>query len=322
MLLTQFPNIHWLRAQANANFSDQHGVDNTPLPEKGWPNVILNTESGPTERRDIKGPFSLFLNIRGNSKVQAEGKVLSVTEDTFGITNFGQHYDLIIPADRSVTTFNVHFGEQLYFETLQSVLTTQQYQLDNFSHDNQEGLNFFTRTHFRSREFNRIITRLKDLYRRPQPREEQGEDEEILLSELLIHLIRQGERDRAGLKNIRSLKRSTQDELMKRLLLAVDYIHDNYHHEVSIDQLSRICCLSKFHFLRTFKEAFGCTPGQYWRSLRLQKAEELLEKTSWPVNDIALAVGFAEVNSFIRFFTQRQGKSPTSFRKERISNFG
>ena len=320
MYLTQFPNIHWLRAQANSNFANQQGIDRVALPHGGWPNVVLCTEPGETERNSIKGPFSLFLNSRGNSRVRAGGRSLFIHEDVFGVTNFGQYYDLVIPSNIHTTTFNIHFGEQLYFETLRSATESMVCQLDNFDHHTQIGLNMHVRTHFRDSSFNTIILQLQNLYKSSQGIDIQSEREEELLSRLLLHLVMLNEKDLAGLKSINSLKASTRNELMRRLVLSIDYIHGHYKDEVALDRLSETSCLSKFHFLRTFREAFGCTPGQYWRSLKSKKAEKLLMETSLPVSDIALEVGFKEVNAFIKFFRQRHGMSPTSFR--RISNFG
>ncbi len=320
MHLTQFPNINWLRAQANSNFSNGQGIDRISLRHKGWPNVILNTATGPAERTGIKGPFSLFLNHHGSSILRAGGSSLSIHEDVFGITNFEQYYDLIIPKGMKTTTFNIHFGEQLYFETLHSATTKPVCQLDNFGHQNYKGLNLHVRTHFRDTAFDRIILQLKELYLPGRDADVQDENENQLLSLLLLHILKLNERDLAGLQSIQSLKASTREELMRRLILSVDYIHDHYRDEVSLDSLSKVSCLSKFHFLRTFKEALGCTPGQYWRSLKLKKAESLLRQTAMTVSDIALEVGFKEVNAFIKFFRQKRKMSPTSFR--RISNFG
>ena len=44
---------------------------------------------------------------------------------------------------------------------------------------------------------------------------------------------------------------------------------------IELGMLAEEACLSKFHFLRVFKEAFGVTPGQYARQTRIKRAAEL-----------------------------------------------
>ena len=103
MILREFPDIDWLKKQAQTNFADRKGVRGVELPEKGWPSVVMNARSSGTERKDIAGPFSIFLNLSGKSTIRTEGKHFHVHTDTYCITNKGRHYDLIIP-DKSNTT--------------------------------------------------------------------------------------------------------------------------------------------------------------------------------------------------------------------------
>ena len=82
MLVNEFPDIHWLRKVAKTDFENRQGIHNVQLPVKGWPNIALNVKSNGAERRDIKGPFSLFLNITGNSIVEADNQSVTVNPDT------------------------------------------------------------------------------------------------------------------------------------------------------------------------------------------------------------------------------------------------
>lgn len=76
------------------------------------------------------------------------------------------------------------------------------------------------------------------------------------------------------LKQLKTLRRSAQEELYRRLSIARDYIHDNKTEKLQIDVLANISCLSKYHFLRSFKDLFGLSPYQYLMHLKLEQAQE------------------------------------------------
>ena len=65
------------------------------------------------------------------------------------------------------------------------------------------------------------------------------------------------------ISQITSAKLSTRQELFRRLSKAKIHIHTHLHTPLDLDTLSQVACLSKFHFIRLFKEAFGLTPRQY-----------------------------------------------------------
>lgn len=320
MRLTQFPDIKWLRPTAEDGFSNQRDVNDRRLPHKGWPNVILHTQTGATERNGIKGPFSLFFNLKGSSLVRADHHSIAIGPDTFGITNPGQYYDLIIPERETATTFNIHFSHHLYSGVAVSCGTSHETHLDHGENINTTEPHVMIRTYFQSVIVRNHIRAIYQAHHRPGGCSDV--EEELLLSELMIHLQKLTQKNLAGLNSITSLKKATRKELLKRLLLSIEYIHDNYSAPLTIDRLSAVSCLSKFHYLRTFKEAFGCTPSRYWQWVRWQKAMALLENSTLSINEISAEAGFTEVNAFIKFFSRKQGVSPGGFRKAIISNPG
>ena len=315
MLLNQFPNISWLKLTAETNFNKQLDAYQRPLKHEGWPNVILHTTATATERKGIKGPFSLFFNLHGHSHVKAGGRHLKVGTDRFALTNAGQYYDLILPEKQETTTFNIHFGEYLYKEVGTTCTQSHHKQLDNGSNVQDVTTHAVVRTYFIDPVFKNSIQKLQNACVNSTDYTDQIE--EVLLTDLLVHLLKITQKNLKGLGQISSLKKTTREELFNRLLRSIEYIHDEYASPLTIEALSTVSCLSKFHFLRTFKEAFGCTPVQYWQWIRLQKAQEMLENSAIPVHEIAMIVGFTEVNSFIRFFKQQLGQPPGAFRRDR-----
>jgi AraC-like DNA-binding protein len=97
-------------------------------------------------------------------------------------------------------------------------------------------------------------------------------------TQLAEHLVQDQLLINQQLTNIRSTKRQTQEELFRRVSLAREYIQYNFTQKISIEELAAISSLSKYHFLRVFKELFRCTPYQLILKLKLNNAEKLINK--------------------------------------------
>ncbi|UZJ78541.1 helix-turn-helix domain-containing protein [Fictibacillus sp. KU28468] len=95
----------------------------------------------------------------------------------------------------------------------------------------------------------------------------------------------------------------------------LSFIHEHYASELSLEELAKASRLSKYHFIRTFKEAAGCTPGQYVTKVRLERAIDLLRTTALDITTIGFAVGFGSLTTFERSFKKRYGCSVSHYRK-------
>jgi len=314
MLLTEFPDIRWLRKQARTSFQDQKGVNNQPLPSKGWPNVVLKTTASFAERSNILAPFSLFMNVSGSSTVIADRREVQLEEDTFCIVNKGQVYDLLLNNKQSTTTFNIHFGDQLFQETLHAISHNSRQLLDHPDPKGSGSFLTFTRSRWKDQSLRYMIQQLQLHYQNREENLFAGEEEYELLSQTLHLAFQNVQSDQQGLLQLDALRKSTKEELVRRLNRSVDYIHDFYWKKVSLDELSQVACLSKYHYLRSFKQLFSCAPHQYLMKVRLQKAEHLLRHTPLPLAEIALQLGFEEYNSFGRFFRKYHSCTPLAFR--------
>jgi AraC-like DNA-binding protein len=81
-----------------------------------------------------------------------------------------------------------------------------------------------------------------------------------------------------------------------------------------VDDLAAAAHLSRAHFSREFKRAFGESPYSYLLTRRLERAASLLRGTDWTVADICMRVGLTSVGSFTTSFTSAYGMSPTAYR--------
>lgn len=111
-------------------------------------------------------------------------------------------------------------------------------------------------------------------------------------------------------------KKSTREEIHRRITESINYIHSYFHRDLSIPELARVSCMSEFHFLRCFKSLTGTTPHQFISRLRLEKAAELLALETISASDVAYAVGFHDASSFGRIFKKKYQLSPIQYRKK------
>ena len=100
----------------------------------------------------------------------------------------------------------------------------------------------------------------------------------------------------------------------RHLLRAKDLADARYVDPLGVDDMARAAGLSRAHFSREFRRAFGVSPHGYLLTRRLERAAALLRMTDRSVADICFSVGLQSVGSFTTSFTRTYGKSPTAYR--------
>ncbi|HEX5705243.1 MAG TPA: AraC family transcriptional regulator [Pyrinomonadaceae bacterium] len=110
-------------------------------------------------------------------------------------------------------------------------------------------------------------------------------------------------------------KAKVGSEVHERLCRARAFINERYHEPINLDEISREACLSRYHFLRLFREEFATTPHQYLIDRRIEKAKELLRHRRLTVTDVCFEVGFQSLGSFSTLFRQRVGDAPVNYRQ-------
>jgi transcriptional regulator GlxA family with amidase domain len=100
----------------------------------------------------------------------------------------------------------------------------------------------------------------------------------------------------------------------RHLLRAKDLADARYFEPLGVDDLARAAGLSRAHFSREFRQAFGESPHAYLLTRRLERAAALLRMTDRSVADICFSVGLQSVGSFTTSFTRTYRRSPTAYR--------
>ena len=102
----------------------------------------------------------------------------------------------------------------------------------------------------------------------------------------------------------------------RHLLRARDVADARYAEPLGVDDMAAAAGLSRAHFSREFRRAFGVPPHVYLLTRRLERAAALLRNTDRSVTDICFAVGLQSVGSFTSTFTRTFGVSPTTYRTQ------
>lgn len=109
------------------------------------------------------------------------------------------------------------------------------------------------------------------------------------------------------------------DGIRREILLAKEYIHENYNKDLSVETLASIVYLTPDYLSRLFKKATGKSLSQYIRQYRMERARELLLHTSKKVIQIGIDVGYSNYSYFCQSFREYYGASPEKYRQENFS---
>jgi AraC-like DNA-binding protein len=100
------------------------------------------------------------------------------------------------------------------------------------------------------------------------------------------------------------------------LLMTVrDYIHDNIEEDISIDDLSYMANVSKYHLIRIFRRQFGLTPHKYILNHRINKVREMLQN-GMSATHVAHEFGFFDTSHLNRHFKRAYGVTPTQYQAQ------
>jgi AraC family transcriptional regulator len=99
-----------------------------------------------------------------------------------------------------------------------------------------------------------------------------------------------------------------------RLNRALEYIHDQIDHDLTLNDVAQAAGLSEFYFCRLFKQNMAMTPHQYIVQQRLNLARTLLTDPRISIKVICRMVGFSNQGHFSALFKRATGLSPKAYR--------
>jgi AraC-like DNA-binding protein len=105
------------------------------------------------------------------------------------------------------------------------------------------------------------------------------------------------------------------DDVFRRLVALRDQLRADPSAAPAQDELARRAGLSRFHFLRRWKESFGVTPHEDLTRLRIDRAKSLLAADAASVTEVCLELGYTSLGSFSTLFAERAGCPPSAWRR-------
>lgn len=258
------------------------------------------------------GALSIKTFVKGAAYYEVGAGRYLVDDQHYLVLNHGQAYTITVDAPTPLESFCLFFAPGFAEEVLYSTTAPASHLLDNPVVPTDTPLQFFEKTYPHDKLLSPQLMQLRTWY--PRRQAEHGWVQEqlhaVMQSLLTVHQATQ--REVAALPALRA---TTREELYRRLHTARDYIAASYSQPLTLDLMAGVACLSRNHFLRTFKALFHQTPHQYLTQQRLTQAQRLLRTTGQSVTEICFAVGFESVGSFSWLFRQHVGCPPDQFRR-------
>ncbi len=94
------------------------------------------------------------------------------------------------------------------------------------------------------------------------------------------------------------------------------YIYQNYEKELGVELLAEKVYMAPAYLSTLFKKETGQKLSNFIKTVRMERAKELLEETHRKIVDISTAVGYANVSYFCQSFREYFGVSPQKFRSK------
>jgi AraC-like DNA-binding protein len=113
----------------------------------------------------------------------------------------------------------------------------------------------------------------------------------------------------------RSMRPLPPDDVFRRLVVIRDQLLADPAVAPPQDELARRAGMSRFHFLRRWKDAFGVTPHEDLTRVRIARAKALLAGDRASVTDVCFEVGYTSLGSFSTMFAERAGCPPSAWRR-------
>ncbi len=258
-------------------------------------------------------PFSIKCAFGGKEHYRFNDKSYSVYGDAFLLLNEGNEYASSIEADDiQVESLSLNYSRH----SLQLFTAAYSSRPDSLLDDDPlnytgQPLNYFDKLY----RYTPRLLHYINLFR--QQLQQEVVDKNILNELAYLSLEELAKIQSETCKEIDQVaakKRSTREELFKRLHLARDYMYSCYQEPITLDTLASICYLNPCYLLREFKRLFGITPHQYLTAIRLENARQQLGDTQKSMTEILSESGFSDLSSFSKLFKRSYLASPSHFR--------
>uniref|UniRef100_N2AF66 HTH araC/xylS-type domain-containing protein n=1 Tax=Eubacterium plexicaudatum ASF492 TaxID=1235802 RepID=N2AF66_9FIRM len=121
--------------------------------------------------------------------------------------------------------------------------------------------------------------------------------------------------DNTKLSNLTSSNTPYTKNIEKKIRNMLAYIHENYSHPISLNDIASIGNIGRSECCQLFKKYVHTTPIGYLIKYRIEKSISLLLKDDSTITDIAFDVGFNCINHYINTFKKITGTTPYHYKR-------
>ena len=274
-------------------------------------NTVIHSYLSHFQKEVKDSGLSIKLAHKGDEHYFIKNQRLSISPGEYLLVNRHQSFDCYLNASQPVEAFCLYLSKNTILDTIKVLQSSEHQLLEHWGEHPQKEPQFLEKV-YRTDE-DELGQYLEQI--RPLLVHNQLDDLDNFFYTLAEKLLISQSRINQQVNNINAARRSTREELFRRLSYAKAYIHDNFQKDIQLEELSKAATLSKYHLLRTYREAFGITPYRQVLDLRLQHATQRLGYDE-TLEDIALSLGFSDRRSFTKAFKKRYGCAPSLFRNQ------
>lgn len=256
-----------------------------------------------------------FLSIKsfynGSAKYAVQQREYSVNETNYLILNDCTKYNLIIDNEFPIESFCVFFTPEFVGQII-SELNSSEEQLLDFSIKKVEGIKLFERNYLHGGDVSKILFH----GRQSSISTLSGIEKEEFYHSLLNAMLFQNGDSLKETDRLTSKKKSTREEIYRRVLYAKDFIDCNYPENLNLKKIAEVAMLSENHLLRNFNQIFNTSPFQYITQLKIDEAKRQVIETDKSITEIAMSLGYSSLSNFSYYFKNVVGHSPAVLRKK------
>jgi AraC-like DNA-binding protein len=274
-------------------------------------NAILNLRTQAADYTLDPERLAVLCAWNGRQEVAMDGRRLAVDDDTWLVVPNGPAH-VRIRGVQEVHALTILFRHGMPEEVLAPLITSDDRLLDQGESNYAPALPFMP--HLQAHD--RSVTPVLLFIRRHC---DMGLEDPLWYEEQLAFLLeRMLMRHRQLIARARSVpvrRAATRREILRRVLLATDFIHSNYDKPLMLGDMARAAFLSRHHFLRLFKHIHEVTPHEYLQRKRTSVAARLLRGSELAVEEIVRRVGFDSRSTLFRALRRFHGVTPRECRR-------
>jgi AraC family transcriptional regulator len=252
-------------------------------------------------------PYLFIANFIDTGHYQLNSRHISINEKLFYFLNAGDNLEINFKDQTPLETLFVLFKEEFVKSWINYKHTDTDSLLTNGAVSTAPGWNIPSIPFEYSSTIINQLNSIKSYVERKEL--------DAILFELLESFWDLKERVGNNMDRIAAKRKSTREEIYRRLLTAKIFIHDHISGMPTIAEIAAEACLDKFHFLKLFKGFYGITPHQYLVKLKLERAFALLATGRFTVMEVCQSVGFESQGTFTNLFKKYYHLLPSDVSK-------